>query len=449
MQLTELQRNWNVFGETDPLWSVLTDVRYKNNKWDPVAFFQTGEQEIDAVFAGFDSMGLSFPRRRALDFGCAVGRLTQALCRHFDRCDGVDIAPSMIELARKYDRYPGRCYYHLNGTDDLALFEDNTFDFVYSRLVLQHMQPRYSKKYIAEFLRVLAPGGVALFQIPGGPPKAGGRQSNPFDLPDAGFRVSLALETAPPALEAGSPFGLNVQVTNASPIAWPESADGNGRDLVVLGNHWLADDGRMLIMDDGRTPLMQGLKPSESATVQLWITAPTAPGTYILELDMVKEGVAWFRQKGSKTCRAKVQVRGGVTQQLAGKRPVMEMHCVPKLDVLGVVQAAGGTPVLVTEDHSADPLLSYQYVVTKTNERRKTARTEPIRVAASTAPAAIPSQNDEILALLAGLAQHATLHARVNEGLVKRILEIERIVRETQKMVSDLCKGTQSGTGKP
>jgi hypothetical protein len=202
-------------------------------------------------------------------------------------------------------------------------------------------------------------------------------------------------------------------------------------------------------MDDGRTPLMQGLKPSETTTVQLWITAPTAPGTYILELDMVKEGVAWFRQKGSKTCRAKVEVRGGVIQQPASKRPVMEMHCVPKLDVLSVVEAAGGTPVLVTEDHSADPLLSYQYVVTKTNERRKSTPPKPIRVAASTTPAAVPSQSDEILALLAGLAQHATLHARVNEGLVKRILEIEKVVRETQKMVSDLCKGTQSEKGSP
>jgi len=444
MQLSELQRNWNVFGETDPLWSVLTDVRFKNNKWDPVAFFRTGEQEIDAVFAGLDSMGVEVPHGRALDFGCAVGRLTQALCRHFDRCDGVDIAPSMIELARKYDKFPGRCHYHVNDRDDLTLFADNTFDFVYSRLVLQHMQPVYSKKYIREFIRVLSPGGIALFQIPAGAPDAAVRPPNSFDLPAAGFKASLAVEVPLPQLQAGAPFCIDVKVTNASPIAWPESRDGNGRDLVVLGNHWLTTEGRMIIQDDGRTPVMQGLNPGESATIPLWITAPTAAGTYTLELDMVKEGVAWFKQRGSKTCRVTVEVRGSVSQEPSGKKPVMEMHCVPKQDVLVLVESAGGKTLLVMDDHSADPLLSYQYVVTKTNDRRPAAL--PMSTASGIsvdADRSLPvsgtkSAADEVLGLLNGLAQHAALQARVNEGLVKRLLTVEGMVRETRTLIHRL-----------
>ena len=444
MQLSELQRNWNVFGETDPLWSVLTDVRFKNNKWDPVAFFRTGEQEIDAVFAGLDSMGVEVPHGRALDFGCAVGRLTQALCRHFDRCDGVDIAPSMIELARKYDKFPGRCHYHVNDRDDLTLFADNTFDFVYSRLVLQHMQPVYSKKYIREFIRVLSPGGIALFQIPAGAPDAAVRPPNSFDLPAAGFKASLAVEVPLPQLQAGAPFCIDVKVTNASPIAWPESRDGNGRDLVVLGNHWLTTEGRMIIQDDGRTPVMQGLNPGESATIPLWITAPTAAGTYTLELDMVKEGVAWFKQRGSKTCRVTVEVRGSVSQEPSGKKPVMEMHCVPKQDVLVLVESAGGKTLLVMDDHSADPLLSYQYVVTKTNDRKPAAL--PMSTASgisvdgdrSLPVSGTKSAADEVLGLLNGLAQHAVLQARVNEGLVKRLLTVEGMVRETRTLIHRL-----------
>ncbi len=54
---------------------------------------------------------ISFPKRRALDFGCGVGRLTQALARHFNIVDGVDIAPSMIELANQFNRSGGRCRY--------------------------------------------------------------------------------------------------------------------------------------------------------------------------------------------------------------------------------------------------------------------------------------------------------------------------------------------------
>jgi cyclopropane fatty-acyl-phospholipid synthase-like methyltransferase len=33
--------------------------------------------------------------------------------------------------------------------------------------VLQHMKPKYSKRYIKEFLRILLPNGLLIFQIPG------------------------------------------------------------------------------------------------------------------------------------------------------------------------------------------------------------------------------------------------------------------------------------------
>jgi hypothetical protein len=36
----------------------------------------------------------------------------------------------MIEAAKKLNRYPGKCFFHINVADDLRLFDDNTFDFV-------------------------------------------------------------------------------------------------------------------------------------------------------------------------------------------------------------------------------------------------------------------------------------------------------------------------------
>jgi len=72
----------------------------------------------------------------------------------------------MIALAEKYNRYGDRCKYLLNRSANLSLLDSNRFDFVYSNLVLQHMEPVYAKKYIEEFLRVMAPGGIVLFQLP-------------------------------------------------------------------------------------------------------------------------------------------------------------------------------------------------------------------------------------------------------------------------------------------
>jgi len=166
MNLQELQRNWNRFGKQDPLWAVISYPEKKGGKWELEEFFQMGKDDISDLYAYLDELGVGAPRRQALDFGCGVGRLTQALAEKFDKVIGVDIAPSMINLARHYNRFTNRCSYYLNERDDLSLFKDNSFDLVCSLITLQHIHPRYVKRYLAEFLRVLAPGGVLYFQLP-------------------------------------------------------------------------------------------------------------------------------------------------------------------------------------------------------------------------------------------------------------------------------------------
>jgi SAM-dependent methyltransferase len=54
----------------------------------------------------------------------------------------------------------------VNESASLSQFKENSIDFVYSHIVLQHMPNEYQKRYIDEFLRVLRPGGLAVFQIP-------------------------------------------------------------------------------------------------------------------------------------------------------------------------------------------------------------------------------------------------------------------------------------------
>lgn len=161
MNLKDLQRNWNGFGKLSPFKAILASC-----DGDIAEFFATGEKEIALVMEYIESLGINVPRRKSLDFGCGVGRLTQPLANYFDEVYGVDIAPSMLELAKRFNQYGSKCKYYLNETDDLKLFPDNTFDFIYSNYTLQHMEPRYSKKYIKEFLRILVPHGLLIFQQP-------------------------------------------------------------------------------------------------------------------------------------------------------------------------------------------------------------------------------------------------------------------------------------------
>lgn len=166
MNLRDLQKNWEHMGRNDPLWAILSSSEKVGGKWDTAEFFALGEQEIADVMKYVESLGVGLARRRALDFGCGVGRLTQPLAAHFEKVDGVDIAPSMIELARTYNRHGDRVEYHLNASDNLELFADGTFDFIYSNITLQHMESRHSKRYLEEFLRLLTPQGVLIFQLP-------------------------------------------------------------------------------------------------------------------------------------------------------------------------------------------------------------------------------------------------------------------------------------------
>ncbi|HEX6307416.1 MAG TPA: class I SAM-dependent methyltransferase [Longimicrobiales bacterium] len=167
--LGDVKRVFEELGRSDPMYAALTRGGHRGNRWDPEAFFATGRAEIADVMSYVAAFGLRPRHDRALDFGCAVGRLTQALADHFREAAGIDIAAAMIERAREHNRHGDRVRYYTSATADLALFDSGSFDFVYSNKVLQHIPPEHQLRYIREFVRVLRPGGVAVFQTRNGP----------------------------------------------------------------------------------------------------------------------------------------------------------------------------------------------------------------------------------------------------------------------------------------
>ena len=163
--IKNLLKNWNKFGEIDPFWTILTRPDKKGNKWKKDEFFETGIKEIENIMKDIRSLNIQIQNKKALDFGCGVGRLTQAIAIYFEKVCGIDIAPSMIKLAKEYNRND-KCNFYLNVTDDLKIFPKNNFDFIYSNITLQHIKPSYTKKYLKEFVRVLKPNGLLIFQLP-------------------------------------------------------------------------------------------------------------------------------------------------------------------------------------------------------------------------------------------------------------------------------------------
>ena len=315
MRLRSLRRHWERLGRRDPLWAVLTDPHKREGGWDLEEFFRSGKDEIAAALQRGAELGLAVSRRRALDFGCGVGRLTQAMAAEFERCDGVDISASMLQAARRYNRSPERCTYHHNVAPDLALFADASFTFVYPTLVLQHMAPEHSTRYIQELVRVLAPGGLLVFQLPSrrSHEQAADATHTPASrrLPPDAYQARLIVEPNTRVMRAGELSAVSVLVENRSPHAWPAAHDGWGRFQINLANHWLDEDGELLQRDDGRCPLPHDLAPGSRVELTMSVTAPLFDGAYLLEFDLVQEDVAWFSQRGSEVARISCRVEGG------------------------------------------------------------------------------------------------------------------------------------------
>ena len=164
MNIHQIHKNWTDLGAEDPLWAVLTDPAKKGNKWDEDEFLRPEGREIDAALAKLKGLGISIPFGQALDFGCGPGRLSQALGKHFNRVDGVDVSASMIEKANALNKMPGKVNYHLNVKRDLSAFPSENYDFIYSNICLHHIPTALQADYISEFARVLKTGGFAYFQ---------------------------------------------------------------------------------------------------------------------------------------------------------------------------------------------------------------------------------------------------------------------------------------------
>ena len=168
MDLKRLRRHWDRFAERDPMWAILTSPGMEGGRWDRAAFLRSGTQHVDELVEYLKQarIGLPVRRERALDFGCGIGRLTVPLASLFHHVDGVDISEVMLRQAQELNPLPDRVSYHHNEGGDLAMFPDNHFDFVYTYITLQHIEPRFSKRYIEEFVRILHADGLAVFHLP-------------------------------------------------------------------------------------------------------------------------------------------------------------------------------------------------------------------------------------------------------------------------------------------
>jgi 2-polyprenyl-3-methyl-5-hydroxy-6-metoxy-1,4-benzoquinol methylase len=378
------QAFWDRFARYDPLWAILSDPSKTERRWNLTGFLETGRREVSLLLYQLRALGIDVRRKVALDFGCGVGRLSQPLALHFDRVVGVDVSPEMIRLANEINQHPAQVQYVCNARDDLAVLATGEFDFIYSNVVLQHVNPLRALQYLRELLRIAASGGVLVFQLPSHLRLPEEQGATSTAMSQQAYAASICIETdVPRAVAPGSELVLTASVTNTSRHTWSQPEVGPIR----LGNHWLSGSGRvMLIQDDGRASLPAKVEARQTCGVAVTVTAPLEPGEYQLECDVVHEGISWFADKGSRTWRTAVVVGGASSSESPAEAVEppgnvalslpdissvespgpLPMHGIHRDVVTRVVEEHGGALVhLEIDERCGSEWIGYRYFVRK------------------------------------------------------------------------------------
>jgi 2-polyprenyl-3-methyl-5-hydroxy-6-metoxy-1,4-benzoquinol methylase len=156
-----LRKTWETWAADDPLFAILSDPTKLGGKWD-IEEFMAHTPELDDVFALVEKYDLLAGHSRALDFGCGVGRITQALAKRFDSVFGIDISESMVAKAKQLNEHGDRVRYV---TGDLSVLSGRKFDFIFSVYVIQHVPRSMQRDVLRSLVGLLTPDGLLAIQI--------------------------------------------------------------------------------------------------------------------------------------------------------------------------------------------------------------------------------------------------------------------------------------------
>ena len=96
--------------------------------------------------------------KKVLEIGCGIGTCGVKFAREGADYTGIELSNESLEITKKrFDVYSLEGKFHLLNAEDMGIFEDNTFDLVYSFGVIHHAEN--PEKIIDEVYRVLKKGG--------------------------------------------------------------------------------------------------------------------------------------------------------------------------------------------------------------------------------------------------------------------------------------------------
>lgn len=162
-----MREDWNSRAREDAGYYVA----FGRRDQDDAGFFATATEVINSLQWELSRVPvLQRAHWRALEIGCGPGRLMRPMARHFSEIHGVDVSDEMIARAKEKLTDIPNAFPHATDGASLTQFPDESFDFIYSYAVFQHIPAReVVYQYLREIRRVLKVGGLARLQFNGLP----------------------------------------------------------------------------------------------------------------------------------------------------------------------------------------------------------------------------------------------------------------------------------------
>ncbi|HZT33524.1 MAG TPA: class I SAM-dependent methyltransferase [Bryobacteraceae bacterium] len=167
--LRQMREEWNERACEDANYYVAFGRRGQEDE----EFFSTAADVVRSLEAELKRLPACPEGWAALEIGCGPGRLMRPMSRHFREIHGVDVSDQMVRLAEQKLRGIPHARAHVTSDSSLGMLADDSFDFVYSYAVFQHIPSReVVLQYLREARRVLRPDGILRCQINGLPEQA-------------------------------------------------------------------------------------------------------------------------------------------------------------------------------------------------------------------------------------------------------------------------------------
>lgn len=161
----EMRRDWDERARTNAFHYIAS----WRKTWDLASFLASGEEDYQKlVTPALERCGVAPTGGAMIELGCGAGRMTPNFARRYERVIALDLSAEMLQRARQIHAQISNILWLRVGGADLACLADQSADFLFSYLVLQHLpSEKLVFGYIQEMMRVLQPGGGFLFQFNG------------------------------------------------------------------------------------------------------------------------------------------------------------------------------------------------------------------------------------------------------------------------------------------